>query len=54
VIGENRLRTLLEETPPAQVPARVHDLLGSAWDDAWRRSATPGDGAPVTWLHQVG
>jgi hypothetical protein len=54
VIGENRMRALLADTPPAQVPSRIHDLLGSAWDDALEDFRYAGDGAPVTWLHQVG
>jgi hypothetical protein len=54
VIGENRMRAVLAETPAAQVPARIHDLLGTAWDDALEDFRYAGDGAPVTWLHQVG
>jgi hypothetical protein len=54
VVGENRLRALLDEVPAAQLAARMHDLLGSAWDDALEAFRYAGDGAPVTWLHQVG
>lgn len=54
VVGEDQLRALLEKFPAGQVPTRVHDLLGSAWDDALESLRTAGDGAPVTWLHQVG
>lgn len=54
VVAENQLRTLMEETPAAQVPGRLHDLLGTAWDEALEPYRFAGDGAPVTWLHQVG
>lgn len=54
MLGESRLRSVLAETSPAQLPARMHDLLGSAWDDALEDFRYAGDGAPVTWLHQVG
>jgi Protein of unknown function (DUF3145) len=32
----------------------VHDLLGTAWDTALEPFRLACDGAPVTWLHQVG
>jgi len=32
----------------------VHELLGSAWDDALEPFRLAGDGAPATLLHQVG
>ncbi|WP_214370165.1 DUF3145 domain-containing protein [Pseudonocardia sp. H11422] len=54
VVGEDQLRALLTDVPAAQVPGRVRDLLGSAWDDALEPFRLAGDGAPVTWLHQVG
>jgi hypothetical protein len=54
VVGEDRLRALLAEVPASQLPTRMHDLLGSAWDDALEPFRFAGDGAPVTWLHQVG
>ena len=54
VLGEDRLRSLLAEVPAAKLAGRVHDLLGSAWDDALEPFRHAGDGAPVTWLHQVG
>ena len=54
VIGEDRLRALLAETPAAQLPARLHELLGSEWDEALEPFRWAGDGSPVTWLHQVG
>jgi len=54
VVGEDQLRALLAETASAQVPTRVQDLLGTAWDDALEPFRLAGDGAPVTWLYQVG
>lgn len=54
VIAEDQLRAMLAETPAAQVPSRIHDLLGTAWDEALEEYRSAGDGAPVTWLHQVG
>ncbi|MFC4945638.1 DUF3145 domain-containing protein [Pseudonocardia sp. GCM10023141] len=54
VVGEDQLRALIAQVPAAQIPARMNDLLGSAWDDALEEFRFAGDGAPVTWLHQVG
>jgi hypothetical protein len=54
VVGEDQLRALLLEGPAAQVPGRVRELLGTAWDDALEPFRFAGAGAPVTWLHQVG
>jgi hypothetical protein len=54
VVGEDQLRALLSDAPPLQVPGRIRDLLGSAWDEALESYRFAGDGAPVTWLHQVG
>jgi hypothetical protein len=54
VVGEDQLRALLTESPGGQVGGRVHELLGSAWDAALEPFRLAGDGAPVTWLHQVG
>ena len=55
VVGEDRLRALLTETPGSQqATTRVHEMLGSAWDAALEPFRLAGDGAPVTWLHQVG
>ncbi|MGI9002428.1 MAG: DUF3145 domain-containing protein [Pseudonocardia sp.] len=54
MVGEDQLRALLAEVSSAQLPVRVHDLLGSAWDDALEPFRWAGDGAPATWLHQVG
>jgi hypothetical protein len=54
VVAEDQLRAVLASTATAQVPARLNDLLGSAWDEALEPFRLAGDGAPVTWLHQVG
>ncbi|WP_232662598.1 DUF3145 domain-containing protein [Pseudonocardia sp. TRM90224] len=54
VIGEDQLRTLMAETPVAQLPAKMNELLGTRWDEALEPLRLAGDGAPVTWLHQVG
>ena len=54
VVGEDQLRALLLDTPAAQVAGRLQNLLGSAWDEALEPFRLAGDGAPVTWLHQVG
>ena len=54
VVGEDRLRALIASSTPGQLPGRLHDLLGSAWDEALEPLRLAGDGAPVTWLHQVG
>ena len=34
VLGEDRLRALVASSTPVQLPGRLHDLLGSAWDEA--------------------
>ncbi len=55
VVGEDQLRALLAEPPGGQV--RRHactSCSASAWDAALEPFRLAGDGAPVTWLHQVG
>ena len=54
VVGEDQLRVLVVDTPGGQVAGRMQELLGSAWDAALEPFRLAGDGAPVTWLHQVG
>ncbi|MGH3589226.1 MAG: DUF3145 family protein, partial [Pseudonocardia sp.] len=54
VLGEDRLRALVAEVPASRLGGRLHELLGSAWDDALEQFRLAGDGAPVTLLHQVG
>ena len=53
LIGEDRLRTLLATANGPQLAQGLDMLLGSAWDDELEPYRTAGDGAPVTWLHQV-
>ncbi len=54
VVAEDQLRALVGDTPAGRIASAVHDLLGSAWDEALEPLRLAGDGAPVTWLHQVG
>ncbi|HEY1970793.1 MAG TPA: DUF3145 domain-containing protein [Pseudonocardia sp.] len=52
VIGEDQLRSVMSGR--AQVRGRMHELLGTAWDEDLEPFRCAGDGAPVTLLHQVG
>lgn len=52
-VGEDRLRALLATASGAALAQGLDGLLGSAWDDELEPFRTAGDGAPVTWLHQV-
>jgi hypothetical protein len=54
VVGEDQLRALLGQVPAGQVPGKINELLGKAWDDQLEQFRLAGDGAPMTWLHQVG
>ena len=54
VLGEDQLRSVVAGVPASRVPSAIEDLLGSAWDAALEPFRFAGDGAPVTWLHQVG
>ena len=53
LVGEDRLRALLATATGPQLAQGLDGLLGSAWDDELEPYRTAGDGAPVTWLHQV-
>ena len=53
VVGEDRLRTLLANATGPQLAYGLDALLGSAWDDELEPYREGGEGAPVTWLHQV-
>jgi hypothetical protein len=53
VVGEDRLRQLLATAQGPQLAHGVDALLGSAWDDELEPYREAGEGAPVTWLHQV-
>ncbi|AOS65229.1 DUF3145 domain-containing protein [Actinoalloteichus hymeniacidonis] len=55
VVNENQLRSLLAADIGRETVAhRLGELLGEAWDEALEPFRLAGDGAPVTWLHQVG
>lgn len=53
LVGEDRLRALLATASGPALAAGLDGLLGSAWDEELEPYRTAGDGAPVTWLHQV-
>ncbi|HEV7787527.1 MAG TPA: DUF3145 domain-containing protein [Pseudonocardia sp.] len=52
VVGEDQLRSVMSGR--SQVRGRMHELLGTAWDEDLEPYRFAGDGAPVTLLHQVG
>jgi len=55
VVGENHLRALVGTSRAGeQVAHKLDELLGANWDEALEPFRHAGDGAPVTWLHQVG
>jgi hypothetical protein len=55
VVGEGRLRALLEETVSrSQLATGLHTLIGTDWDAVLEPLRQGGDGAPVTWLRQTG
>jgi hypothetical protein len=54
VLPEDQLRALMARSTPGQLPGRLHELLGTEWDEALEPFRLAGDGAPVTWLHRVG
>ena len=55
MIGEQQLRALVATARGAEDYAHTLDrLLGAAWDVELEPYRQAGDGAPVTWLHQVG
>jgi hypothetical protein len=53
VVGEDRLRHLLATAQGPQLAHGLDALLGSAWDEELEPYRLAGDGAPVTFLHQV-
>ncbi|MEX2290250.1 MAG: DUF3145 domain-containing protein [Mycobacteriales bacterium] len=53
LVGEDRLRALLGTATGAQLAQGLDGLLGAAWDAELEPFREAGDGAPVTWLHQV-
>jgi hypothetical protein len=55
VVGEDQLRALVGRTRAGEPLAhKLDELLGASWDEALEPFRHAGDGAPVTWLHQVG
>ncbi|MGI8535153.1 MAG: DUF3145 domain-containing protein [Mycobacteriales bacterium] len=53
LVGEDRLRNLLATAAGPGLAQGLDALLGSAWDAELEPYREGGDGAPVTWLHQV-
>jgi hypothetical protein len=53
LVGEGRLRELLATATGPQLARGIDRLLGSDWDDELEPYREAGEGAPVTWLHQV-
>ncbi len=55
LISEDRIRSLLATASgPEALAHGLEKLLGAAWDMELEAYRHAGDGAPVTWLHQVG
>ncbi|ASR34809.1 hypothetical protein BAY61_07295 [Prauserella marina] len=55
VVGEDQLRALASNSRAGeQFAHKLDELLGASWDEALEPFRHAGDGAPVTWLHQVG
>jgi len=53
MVGEDRLRALLATASGPQLSHGLDQLLGAAWDDELEPFREAGEGATVTWLHQV-
>jgi hypothetical protein len=53
LVGEGRLRELLASATGPQLAQGLDRLLGSVWDDELEPYREAGEGAAVTWLHQV-
>ena len=53
LLGEDRVRSLLAQASGPELSHGLDRLLGSAWDDELEPFRAAGDGAAVTWLHQV-
>lgn len=55
VVPEDQLRSLVAKSRASeQLAHKIDELLGAGWDEALEPFRHAGDGAPVTWLHQVG
>ena len=53
LVGEDRLRGLLSTAAGPDLAHGLDRLLGGAWDDELEPYRLAGEGASVTWLHQV-
>jgi hypothetical protein len=53
LVNEDRLRTLLATAVGPQLAQGLDALLGSPWDVELEPFREAGEGAPITWLHQV-
>ena len=53
LVGEDRLRALLSTAAGPDLAHGLDRLLGGAWDDELEPYRLAGEGASVTWLHQV-
>lgn len=53
LVGEDRLRSLLATATGPQLSHGLDLLLGGPWDEELEPFRTAGEGASVTWLHQV-
>ncbi|MCU1592523.1 MAG: hypothetical protein JWP11_3779 [Frankiales bacterium] len=53
LVGEDRLRALLASATGPQLALGVDKLLGSDWDVELEPYREAGEGAAVSWLHQV-
>ena len=53
MVGEDRLRSLLASATGPQLALGINRLLGSDWDAELEPYREAGEGAPVSWLHQV-
>jgi hypothetical protein len=55
LVSEDRIRSLLATASgPDALAHGLEKLLGAAWDMELEAYRHAGEGAPVTWLHQVG
>ena len=54
VLPEDQVRAVMAEASGGQLHRRLDQMLGTSWDDELESFRFAGDGAPVTWLHQVG
>jgi hypothetical protein len=55
MIGEDRLRTIMAGARnPEALAHELDKALGTAWDAELEPYRYAGDGAPMTWLTQVG